>query len=117
MASPFNIPDEFVRGFFKSGQTLLQAYNGAAGETADALAAVAQKPALAVAQAQTHYWQQQMALCMGMMAIATGRQPEVVVQPERGDRRFNAEAWNTTPWYSLLKQTYLLNSRLVGDIV
>jgi polyhydroxyalkanoate synthase len=117
MASPFNIPDEFVRGFFKSGQTLLQAYTGAAGKTADALAPAAKTPALALAQAQAHYWQQQMALCMGMMAIATGRQPEVVVQPERGDRRFNAEAWNTNPWYSLLKQTYLLNSRLLDDMI
>src|ERR1700692_382520 len=98
MASPFNIPDEFVQGFFKSAQPRLQPYTGAAAKTADAPAPAAKTPALALAQAQAHYWQQQMALYMGMMAIATGRQPEVVVQPERGDRRFNAEAWNTNPW-------------------
>jgi polyhydroxyalkanoate synthase len=117
MASPFNIPDEFVRGFLKSGQTLLQAYTGAAANTADAPAPAAKTPALALAQAQAHYWQQQMALYVGMMANATGQQPEAVVQPERGDRRFNAEAWNTNPWYSLLKQTYLLNSRLLDDMI
>jgi len=36
MASPFNMPEEFVRGFFKSGQTLLEAYMGVAGNTTDA---------------------------------------------------------------------------------
>ena len=36
MALPFNIPEEFVRGFFKSGQTMLEAYTGAAGSADDA---------------------------------------------------------------------------------
>jgi polyhydroxyalkanoate synthase subunit PhaC len=117
MASPFNMPDEFVQGFFKSGQTLLQAYTGAAANTADASVPAAKTPALALAQAQAHYWQQQMALYMGMIANARGQKPEPAVQPERGDRRFNAEAWNANPWYSLLKQTYLLNSRLMNDMI
>ena len=58
-----------------------------------------------------------MALYMGMVASATGRQPAPHVEPERGDRRFNADAWRENPWYSLLKQTYLLNSRLLNDMV
>ena len=117
MAAPFNMPDEFVRGFFKSGQTLLQAYTGAAGTTGEAPSSPVKLPALALAQAQAHYWQQQMALYMGMMASATGKAAEPAVQPERGDRRFNADAWRDNPWYSLLKQTYLLNSRLLNDMV
>jgi polyhydroxyalkanoate synthase len=43
--------------------------------------------------------------------------PEPTVVPERGDRRFNANAWRDNPWYSLLKQTYLLNARLLDDMV
>ena len=118
MAAPFNMPDEFVRGFFKSGQTLLQAYTGAAGNhRRSAVRPPAELPALALAQAQAHYWQQQMALYMGMMASATGQEAEPAVEPERGDRRFNADAWRDNPWYSLLKQTYLLNSRLLNDMV
>jgi polyhydroxyalkanoate synthase len=117
MASPFNIPDEFVQGFFKAGQTLLQAYTGAAGHAGDAPSVPANQPALALAQAQAHYWQQQMALYTGMMARATGMSTEPTVQPERGDRRFSSEAWRDNPWYSLLKQTYLLNSRLLNDMV
>jgi polyhydroxyalkanoate synthase len=117
MASPFNMPDEFVQGFFKAGQTLLQAYTGAAGHAGDAPSVPANQPALALAQAQAHYWQQQMALYTGMMARATGMSTEPTVQPERGDRRFSSEAWRDNPWYSLLKQTYLLNSRLLNDMV
>jgi polyhydroxyalkanoate synthase len=114
MAALFNMPDEFIQGFFKSGQTLLQAYTGAA---ADAPTTAVKLPGLALAEAQAHYWQQQMALYMGMVTSFTGQAPEPIVLPERGDRRFSAEAWRDNPWYSLLKQTYLLNSRLLNDMV
>jgi len=114
MASPFNMPDEFVQGFFKSAQTLMQAFSGVPG---DASASTAQPPSLALAQAQAHYWQQQMALHMGIAASATGKTPEPTVVPERGDRRFNADIWRDNPWYSLLKQTYLLNARLLDEMV
>ena len=70
-------------------QTLLQAY---AGWTGDAPPAAAKLPRLALAQAQARYWQQQMVLYMGMVASATGKAPEPAVQPERSDRRFNADA-------------------------
>src|SRR5579859_7624165 len=114
MAAPFNMPDEFVQGFFKSGQSLLHAFTGMSG---DAPASAGSTPVLALAQAQAHYWQQQMALYMGMVASATGKTPEPTVRPERGDRRFSADAWNDNAWYSMLKQTYLLNSRLLNDMV
>ena len=116
MVSPFNMRGEFVQGFFKSGQNLLHAFTGMSGDSR-ASAENAPVPALALAQAQAHYWQQQMALYMGMVASATGKTPEPTVRPERGDRRFNADAWNDNTWYSLLKQTYLLNSRLLSDMV
>lgn len=117
MVAPFNMPDEFVQGFFKSGQTLLHAYTGAAGKTGEAPSTPARMPTLALAQAQAHYWQQQMALYMGMVANATGQKPTPAVEPERGDRRFSADAWRDNPWYSVLKETYLLNSRLLHDMV
>ena len=107
MASPFGMPDEFVQGFFKSGQNLLQGFVSRPDITASPLA-----------KAQAHYWEQQVALWMGMRAsAASGKGPEPVVAAERGDRRFHAEDWRDNPWYSLLKQTYLLNARLLGDMV
>jgi polyhydroxyalkanoate synthase subunit PhaC len=39
------------------------------------------------------------------------------VQPGKGDRRFKDEAWGTTPYYDLLKQSYLLGSKQLTDFV
>jgi polyhydroxyalkanoate synthase subunit PhaC len=120
MASPFNMPDEFVQGFIKSAQMLMRAFPGVPGSTvahADSADSTAKPPALALAEAQANYWRQQMALYMGMVTSVTGKTPEPTVLPGRGDRRFNAEAWRDNPWYSLLKQSYLLNARLLDDMV
>jgi polyhydroxyalkanoate synthase len=114
MVSPFNMPDEFVQGFFKVGQSLAQSIAGTRGEAPPGAAAA---PGTALAQAQAHYWQQQMALWAGMVTSAAGKGREAVVEPERGDRRFSAQAWRDDPWFSLLKQTYLLNSRLLTEMV
>ena len=101
MASPFNLPDEFVQGFFRSGQSLMQALAGTAG--ADQ------------AKAHAHYWQQQTSLWMGLLAAGQGGEP--VAAPERGDRRFSAEEWRANPWFRVIKETYLLNAQLLGDMV
>jgi polyhydroxyalkanoate synthase len=114
MAALFNMPDEFVQGFFKSGQSLIQSFTSVRG---DSPVGAANSMRLPLAQAQAHYWQQQMALWMGMLASASGKGQGPTVAPERGDRRFHAEGWRDSPWYSLLKQTYLLNSRLLDDMV
>src|ERR1035441_10143316 len=119
MASSFSMPDEFVQGLFKSGQNLMQAFAGP-GSTGFGVAQAAgpapignvEAPRVSLPQLQAHYWQQQMALWMGTMANAAGQAGESVVAQERGDRRFHADEWRDNPWYSLLKQTYLLNSRL-----
>ena len=66
MASAFNVPDEFVRGFITSGQSMVQALSGA-GISLPA-AAAPDSAAVSLAKAQAHYWQQQMALWMGMLA-------------------------------------------------
>jgi len=112
MNSPFNMPDEYVQGFFKAGQSLLQALTPGAG-SADAAASPARGAPLA--ELQLNYFQQQFALWARMMSGPGGS--EGVVAPERGDRRFNAAEWRENPAYSLLKQSYLLNSRLFTDVV
>ena len=124
MATPFNVPDEFVQGFIKSGQSLWQAMapNPAAqlaqfGTLAAPGAAAAPTTPWPLAELQLSYFQQQLALWTRMMAGAVGGSAEPVVTPERGDRRFNAAEWRDIPAYSLLKQSYLLNSRLLGDLV
>lgn len=49
--------------------------------------------------------------------MTNGAVAEPVIVPERGDRRFNANEWRDSPGYSLLKQSYLLNAKLIGELV
>jgi polyhydroxyalkanoate synthase subunit PhaC len=112
MNSPFNMPDEYVQGLFKAGQSLLQALTPTFGPVGEASAASRAAP---LAELQLNYFQQQLALWARMMSGAGAGEP--LVAPERGDRRFNAAEWRENPAYSLLKQSYLLNSRLFTDIV
>ena len=39
------------------------------------------------------------------------------MQPAKGDRRFKDDAWAQTPYYDLLKQSYLLSSKQLTDFV
>jgi polyhydroxyalkanoate synthase len=39
------------------------------------------------------------------------------VQPAKGDKRFKDSAWHDTPYYDLLKQSYLLGSKQLFDFV
>jgi polyhydroxyalkanoate synthase len=116
MSSPFNVPDEYFQGFFKAGQNLLGALTPAPLAPADPAASNGEGPKAAqLAELQLNYFQQQLALWARMMTGAGAGEP--VVAPERGDRRFAAAEWRDNPVYSLLKQSYLLNSRLIGDFV
>lgn len=39
------------------------------------------------------------------------------VQPERGDRRFSGDEWDESPVHNYIKQSYLLSSRWLTDMV
>jgi polyhydroxyalkanoate synthase subunit PhaC len=112
MNSPFKLPDEYVQGFFKAGQNLLQSLTPSHRPPSEIASPARGKP---LAELQLNYFQQQLALWARMMA--GGAVAEPLVAPERGDRRFNAAEWRDNPAYSLLKQSYLLNSKLFTDVV
>ena len=40
-----------------------------------------------------------------------GAGAEPVARPAAGDRRFRDDAWETVPWFDVLKQAYLVNAR------
>jgi polyhydroxyalkanoate synthase len=42
---------------------------------------------------------------------------EEKVQPGKGDRRFKDDAWAASPYYDLLKQSYLVGSKQLTDLV
>lgn len=70
-----------------------------------------------LAALQQSYLKQQSALWSAMLARSQGQTPEFGVEPEPGDRRFNAPEWKESPVFDYLRQAYLLNSQFVRELV
>ncbi len=51
-----------------------------------------------------------------LWASMLGDQSSTVVAPDPGDRRFAAREWRDNPYYSYLKQSYLLASRFLTEL-
>jgi polyhydroxyalkanoate synthase len=49
-------------------------------------------------------------------AMLSGAQPESVVRPESGDRRFASREWRDNPYYDYLKQSYLLAAKYLVEL-
>jgi len=51
------------------------------------------------------------------MKKATGQEAEVVAVPEKGDRRFRDPAWHEQLMFDVLRQSYLLTSKYLMNVV
>jgi polyhydroxyalkanoate synthase len=72
-----------------------------------------QRNAARVGVIQAAYYEKQAQL---WSALLDGKK-ETVVKAEPGDRRFAAKAWRENSYYDYLRQSYLLASRYVEDLV
>ena len=104
-------------------ESLMRAGQQATKQFDDALASamgVGTKPAegegkspyTIAAELQKQYWSQVMGFWKGAFPV----QSTAGAQPPR-DRRFQDEAWHHSPYYDLLKHSYLLASKQMSDIV
>ncbi|HMR30198.1 MAG TPA: class I poly(R)-hydroxyalkanoic acid synthase [Geminicoccaceae bacterium] len=64
-------------------------------------------------QAQFDLWQNYIRLWQTTAQRMMGQEPEPVIVPERGDRRFKDAAWNESALFDFIKQSYLLASRFL----
>jgi polyhydroxyalkanoate synthase len=107
------MPDEYVQGFVKSGQSLFQAFAG--------LGVAVEPPkvdtALAFTRLLADYYAKQATLWTSTLAAGNGKDLPHVVDADTGDRRFHGTRWSGHPWFNLLKQSYLLNSSLFDGLV
>ena len=67
-----------------------------------------------VAAMQTAYLEKQAKL---WAALSSGLASEPVAAQEPGDRRFVAKEWRENPFYDYIRQSYLLASRYLNDLV
>jgi polyhydroxyalkanoate synthase subunit PhaC len=68
-------------------------------------------------QAQMELWQQYMQLWQTTAQRMMGQAVQPVVEPARGDKRFNDPAWKDEVVFDYLKQSYLLTARWLQGTV
>jgi polyhydroxyalkanoate synthase len=122
----FSMPDEFATGWLKAGFNFWRSFP-VTGERGDAvldaqgeeIKRASSGAQSAVMHASVKYWLQQTELWSSAFsgAIVARPGPKSVAEPERGDRRFHAEDWSSNGWHSLLKQNYLINARMLEEVV
>jgi polyhydroxyalkanoate synthase subunit PhaC len=115
MNALFTMPDEYLQGFMKAAQSLSQSIVTKPLPADPAAAAAAATSSQPLVDLQLGYLQQQMQLWGRMLTAGAAAEP--VIAPDRGDRRFAAAEWRENAGYSFLKQSYLLNAKLMSDLV
>lgn len=74
-----------------------------------------------LARMQMNFWQDFMALYQDsatrFMGQHDGDEKKPLYEPEKGDRRFKAEAWQESVFFDFVKQSYLMTSRWAGDLI
>ena len=106
--------------FMQAGQQMAQQFMDYLGKQFPGTAPMAALPAAdpqALTALQKQYMDQQMSLWQAMLARQKGETQTYKVEPEPGDRRFNAPAWRESPIYDYLHQAYLLNVRYLKEMV
>lgn len=68
-------------------------------------------------QAQTQLWQGYMDLWQNAAQAASGQAAKPVIEPEKGDKRFRSEEWTKNQIFDYIKQSYLLTSKTINDLV
>lgn len=89
---------------------------GLAPDFAEVFGKIATNPD-AVLKAQTALWQGYGALWASALQKASGETAQDTVKPAPGDRRWRAADWSENPTFDLIKQSYLLSSNWLNDLV
>ncbi|CAN7606329.1 class I poly(R)-hydroxyalkanoic acid synthase [Phenylobacterium sp. LjRoot219] len=68
-------------------------------------------------QAHTDLFNRYMDLWHATVRKVAGAPSEAVVAPAKGDKRFSAAEWQDNPLFDVIKQSYLLSSNWMNDLV
>jgi polyhydroxyalkanoate synthase len=70
-----------------------------------------------IIQANLEFWQKSFMLSQQAMLAMMGQKTEPVISPEKADKRFSHGDWVEKPAFDMLKQTYLLTSQWMRNLV
>ena len=119
--SPQSDSSVYLESLMRAGQAATKQF----GDALTAAMGVIGKPAngrerspvAVTANLQQLYWSPILDFWRGFINGKPAANAESPAQGPRGDRRFKDEAWSHSPYYDLLKQSYLLNSKQLTDFV
>jgi polyhydroxyalkanoate synthase len=81
----------------------------------DVLRALVSQPER-VAEIQRRYYRDQLALWNSLMHADSGARQDAA-EPAVSDHRFDSPEWRALPWFDYLRQSYLINSRWLTDVL
>jgi polyhydroxyalkanoate synthase subunit PhaC len=112
-SSSANGSSEYFESLMRAGQQAVKQFDdalaSAAGVEVKPTKYEEASPFTVVADLQRQYWSQVMGFWKGIFFNPT--------QPSARDRRFQDEAWHYSPYHDLIKQSYLLASKQLTEIV
>ncbi|HZF74737.1 MAG TPA: class I poly(R)-hydroxyalkanoic acid synthase, partial [Acetobacteraceae bacterium] len=68
-------------------------------------------------QAQIGFWQDYLTLWQNTARRMLGEQAPSVIDEGKGDRRFKDDAWRENEVFDFIRQSYLLSSRFISNVV
>ena len=123
MATPFlqGGPSIYLESLMHAGQQATkqidEAFAAAMGVEGKPPESGERSPFAVAADLQQQYWSPVLDFWRGFLDDKSAPGSDPSSRAPRGDRRFKDEAWNYSPYYDLLKQTYLLNSKQLSELV
>lgn len=114
-------PSAYLENLMRAGQEATQHFDDALAAAMGVVGGPAnsdgKSPVAVTALVPQLYWSPILDFWRGFLDGKPAADAEPPVGASRGDRRFKDEAWSQSPYYDLLKQSYLLNSKQLTDFV
>jgi polyhydroxyalkanoate synthase len=119
--SPLSGPSDYLESLMQAGQQATKQFDDALATAmgVEGKTAVDERmsPFAVATNLQQQYWSPVLDFWRGFFNDKSGPGADSPARGPRGDRRFKDESWSHSPYYDLLKQTYLLNSRQLSEFV
>ncbi len=107
----------YLQSLMSAGQQSMKQFDdaiaGAMGVEGKPATGDTSSPYAMVANLQHQYWSQILGFWRGLLVDKSS----TAAQPARRDRRFRDEAWHQSPYYQLIKKSYLMTSKQLSELV
>ena len=115
--SSSNGSSTYLESLMRAGEQSMKQFDdamtSAMGVEGDPATRDASSPFAVAVNLQHQYWSQVLGFWKGFLVDKSA----TAAQTKRRDRRFKDEAWRQSPYYQLIKKSYLMTSKQLSDLV